>query len=189
MNASQKEKFQWITARGAEVAALAAAGANPATRTGSTMLLVMALTEMLSGQFREDFPEEFATVLDRGREQKEKAEKAAEEARGIMATKGPELWDVFHKRTLAPVPRKNRDIEREWLINNFGERVRTELPCPLCYQGFMAYMKSNPPDFDNYFAWGWAFHNHVNKETQKAQWPFQRAAEKYGWLTRPKGKG
>jgi hypothetical protein len=71
------------------------------------------------------------------------------------------IWGLLHRRALQPVA--DAAGELKWL----RETYRAYIPCGECKAEFDLFLKSNPPDFGDYFGWTVALHNHVSAKLGK----------------------
>jgi hypothetical protein len=66
------------------------------------------------------------------------------------------MWGELHRRALSPVA--DPAAELQWL-DDFVKR----LPCGECKTHWRKITGAHPPDFSDYFEWGVARHNDVNR--------------------------
>jgi cytidine deaminase len=120
---------------------------------------------------------------DTGKEQMSLAQAASEyhfadptrpSRRGQTTNWGPSFWYFFHTTAVSyvdnPTP-EMRNVMRQFIVS-----IPIFLPCAACRQHAMIYLESRQNQFDwavasraNLFEFFWAFHNHVNAITGKAQ--------------------
>ncbi len=115
---------------------------------------------------------------------------------------GPALWGLLHMlaeksgrgtgvvRWMGRGPMQLCHAEERRLWANVFSSLRTSLPCPVCKQHYLEYMRTNPPDSilrmpgpewaTALRQWLWTFHNAVR--TQKGQAvdvPYEALATRY----------
>lgn len=87
--------------------------------------------------------------------------------------RGRELWRQLHLRPFSPT--LNLPTEPAW-INSWLDGVR----CGSCMAEAKAWVAGNPPDAssaDALFAWGWRFHESINRKLGKPAWTLAEATD------------
>jgi len=104
--------------------------------------------------------------------------------RGQTTNWGPAFWYVFH--TIATSYPDHPTPEMRKTMRNFIVGIPLFLPCQVCRQHAMSYLESRQHLFDwavasrdGLFEFFWAFHNHVNATTGKAQMSLVQAQYEY----------
>ncbi len=153
MTQQEKEDFTWMTARLAELSA--------ALHSPLTSELATAGIGMLRAHI--------STVLPAINDAVAAAQQVARKSMGeLMAREGPPLWHELHLRAFSPVA--DHDAERRYL-----DFLATRLPCGACRVDYLNYLRTNPPDFRDYFGWTVRLHNFVNKKLDKPMMDYETA--------------
>lgn len=153
MNQQEKDDFQWVSQRLAEVAL--------GLRDPHTKMISVRMASMLESYFFDAFPGEH-------QEFKRRLERAKKEAKTKLEEIGPLLWGEMHSRAL-----KARQISTEmvWLM-----QLANRLPCGECKQFYMEQLTTNPPlHVSTYFEWTVNLHNAVNRKLGKPEMDVEEA--------------
>lgn len=78
-----------------------------------------------------------------------------------MAILGPQMWEKLHQR----LPVTDVQAEMKWLSDWAAQLP----PSCDCKSSLANFLRANPPDFVNYFAWTVKLHNAVNAKLNKPQ--------------------
>lgn len=114
---------------------------------------------------------------------------------------GPALWDLLHMlgeksgrgegmplRWSGPRPLCHTEERLAW--GRLFAALRTTLPCPLCKQHYVEYLRTDPPErvlripgppwAEELRQWIWRFHNAVrSRKEQATDFPFSSVATAY----------
>ena len=84
------------------------------------------------------------------------------------------LWKELHERALNFEGKEDRRY-----LYDFGRKIPRFTAGCKCREFWTIWIRSNPPDFKNYFAWTVKAHNAVNKKLNKPELTSEEAKKIY----------
>ena len=85
-----------------------------------------------------------------------------------------ELWKQLHTRAL-----NFKGKDDSVFLNNFMKKIPRYTKGCKCKEHWVIFIKQNPPNYNDYFAWSVKAHNHINKLTNKPVYTVEQAKKFY----------